>query len=119
MAGYIQQLIQWSYSNDIIDIFWAFTHWWKNTLKKILTVKFHIYYYINLGGPLVCNVDGKATLTGVVSWAYLKCGTYPTVFARVTHVLSWIKDNLVTVKMYKTTFPEILTCRETVFEIGK
>ena len=68
---------------------------------------------------MVCNVDGKAILTGVVSWAYLKCGTYPTVFARVTHVLSWIKDNLVTVKMYKTTFPEILTCRETVFEIGK
>ena len=82
-------------------------------------MKFYIYYHINLGGPLVCNVDGKATLTGVVSWAYLKCGTYPTVFARVTHVLSWIKDNLVTLKMHKTTFPETLRCRETVMKIGK
>ena len=82
-------------------------------------MKFHIYYYINLGGPLVCNVDGKAILTGVVSWGYQKCGTYPTVFARVTHVLSWIKDNLVTVKMHDTTFPETLISRDRVMEIGK
>ena len=23
----------------------------------------------DLGGPLICNVDGKPTLTGVVSWS--------------------------------------------------
>ena len=63
----------------------------------------YLYCFINLGGPLVCNVDGKAILTGVVSWGFVKCGTNPSVFARVTHVLSWIKDNLVIVCLWQGT----------------
>ena len=51
--------------------------------------------FADSGGPLVCNVDGKAVLTGVVSWGSEICASLPTVFARVTHVLFWIKNNLV------------------------
>ena len=49
------------------------------------------------GGPLVCNENGNAVLVGVVSWGYYKCGepNYPGVYSRVTHVLDWIKENMV------------------------
>ena len=50
------------------------------------------------GGPLACDYNGKAVLAGVVSFgAYCsidetsKIGAY----ARVTHVLDWIKENMV------------------------
>ena len=48
------------------------------------------------GGPFVCNKDGKAIIAGVVSWGY-GCGEpeYPGVYARTTHVLNWIKAQLV------------------------
>ena len=48
------------------------------------------------GGPFVCNKDGKAVIAGVVSWGY-GCGEpeYPGVYARTTHVLNWIKAQLV------------------------
>ena len=48
------------------------------------------------GGPYVCNDNGKAVITGVVSWG-IECANpeYPGVNARVTTVLSWIQSNMV------------------------
>ena len=59
----------------------------------------------DLGGPLVCVNYGKAVITGVVSWGEGcahpgKAGVY----ARVTHVLSWIQDNMVKSLMYHDSF---------------
>jgi len=47
------------------------------------------------GGPLVCNKDGKAIIAGVVSFG-IGCASekFPGIYARVTHVLSWIKNNM-------------------------
>ena len=49
------------------------------------------------GGPLVCKVNGEAIVTGVVSWG-IGCADadYPGVYGRVTEVLSWIENNMVT-----------------------
>ena len=44
----------------------------------------------------MCNENGKAILVGVTSYGggdY--CGAVPTAYARVTHVLKWIKETLV------------------------
>ena len=49
------------------------------------------------GGPFICrNDDGKAVLTGVVSFG-IGCALadYPGVYARTTAVLQWVKDNMV------------------------
>jgi len=48
------------------------------------------------GGPFICrNDDGKAVLTGVVSFG-IGCALadYPGVYARTTAVLQWVKDNM-------------------------
>ena len=48
------------------------------------------------GGPLVCNENGKAVLVGVTSFtAGQHCADLPSGYARVTHVLDWIKESLV------------------------
>merc|ERR1712238_163219 len=47
------------------------------------------------GGPFICRKDGKAVLTGVVSFG-IGCALadYPGVYARVTAVLDWVKANM-------------------------
>ena len=48
------------------------------------------------GGPLICQEGGKAVLTGVTSLVRPGCdSTFPTVFARQTAVLEWVKANMV------------------------
>ena len=50
------------------------------------------------GGPYICNINntGQAVLVGVISWSN-GCAdpNFPGVYARVTHVLDWIKKNMV------------------------
>merc|ERR1719420_1229464 len=47
------------------------------------------------GGPLICNENGQAVITGVVSWgAGCASPNAPGVYARVTTVLDWIKSNM-------------------------
>ena len=50
------------------------------------------------GGPYICNINstGQAVLVGVISWSN-GCADpkFPGVYARVTHVLDWIKKNMV------------------------
>ena len=48
------------------------------------------------GGPLVCDKDGKAIIAGVVSWG-ISCAEpeYPGVYSRTSHILNWIKANMV------------------------
>ena len=48
------------------------------------------------GGPLVCkdNENDEAIVAGVISWSK-SCGNSPGVYSRVTHVLQWIKEYLV------------------------
>merc|ERR1711981_64396 len=47
------------------------------------------------GGPFVCRDNGKAVLTGVVSFG-IGCALpdYPGVYARTTAVLDWVKANM-------------------------
>jgi len=47
------------------------------------------------GGPFICRDNGKAVLTGVVSFG-IGCAwpDYPGVYARVTAVLDWVKANM-------------------------
>jgi len=47
------------------------------------------------GGPFICRDNGKAVLTGVVSFG-IGCALpgYPGVYARTTAVLDWVKANM-------------------------
>ena len=47
------------------------------------------------GGPLICEVDGHAVLTGIVSWG-INCGMdgYPGVYGEVWHYKEWILNKI-------------------------
>ena len=57
------------------------------------------------GGPLICKHGNKAVLVGVVSWGR-RCAepNHPGVYSRVTHVLDWIRNNMVMIHRFKKVF---------------
>ncbi|XP_053548910.1 chymotrypsin-like protease CTRL-1 [Bombina bombina] len=47
------------------------------------------------GGPLVCQKGSAWTLIGIVSWGTSNCNVYaPAMYARVTHLRSWIDQTV-------------------------
>uniref|UniRef100_A0A8C6GM50 Urokinase-type plasminogen activator n=1 Tax=Mus spicilegus TaxID=10103 RepID=A0A8C6GM50_MUSSI len=47
------------------------------------------------GGPLICNIEGRPTLSGIVSWGR-GCAekNKPGVYTRVSHFLDWIQSHI-------------------------
>ena len=45
------------------------------------------------GGPLICDVNGQAVITGIVTWGF-GCASegYPGVYGEVFDYITWIQD---------------------------
>lgn len=63
-------------------------------------IRIFIFKHLNLffqdsGGPLTENVGGAgAMVVGVVSWGYFCAREYPTVYARTSYYLDWIRNHM-------------------------
>ena len=47
------------------------------------------------GGPLICDVNGQAVITGIVTWGF-GCASegYPGVYGEVFDYITWIQDTI-------------------------
>ena len=74
--------------------------------EKIIYYDF-IYFVGDSGGPLICPIDGKATLMGVVSRGQ-GCAYegYPGIYSNVHFALEWI-TNTITEDNFLFNFPQL------------
>lgn len=46
------------------------------------------------GGPIFTTLDGQLTLVGLVSWGQSNCADLPGVYTNISHLRSWILENI-------------------------
>lgn len=57
----------------------------------------HMFFFVKIGhlsppGPLTVFENGRHTLVGISSTYFQQCGQFPSVYARVTSAVHWIKQ---------------------------
>ncbi|XP_041369701.1 plasma kallikrein-like [Gigantopelta aegis] len=81
---------------------WLCSSMWRRVGIHVLDAQVCVGYgdtgacYGDSGGPLMCEVEGRYYVTGVMSWLVSNCSAmgFPNVFTRVPSYLDWIYEKL-------------------------